>query len=91
MGRRNPPRLRGRGRAAAVRFIVNAGEKLFREKVSPPRPRILEIGYGQGDTTAALAAIVGEGGFVHAVDIASPDYGSPETLGQARERLLCGR
>lgn len=55
-----------------------------------PGERVLEIGCGQGDTTAALACAVGAGGFVHGVDIASPDYGSPETLGQARERLLAG-
>ncbi len=31
--------------------------------------RILEIGCGQGDTTAVLAYMVGEEGFVHGVDI----------------------
>jgi SAM-dependent methyltransferase len=49
---------------------------------------VLEIGCGQGDTTASLAVRVGANGFVHAVDCAAPDYGAPETLGQARERLL---
>ncbi len=52
-----------------------------------PGSRVLEIGCGQGDTTAALAWCVGENGFVHGVDIASPEYGAPETLGQARQRL----
>lgn len=42
--------------------------------------KVLEIGCGQGDTTAVLAYIVGEMGFVHGIDIASPDYGSPVTL-----------
>lgn len=48
---------------------------------------ILEIGCGQGDTTAVLAYFVGDKGKVHAIDIASPDYGSPETLGQAIGKL----
>lgn len=48
---------------------------------------ILEIGCGQGDTTAVLAYCVGEKGKVHAIDIASPDYGAPETLGQAMAKL----
>lgn len=50
--------------------------------------RVLEIGCGQGDTTIALACVVGESGFVHGIDLASPNYGAPETLGQAKERIL---
>ncbi|WP_409300239.1 SAM-dependent methyltransferase [Peribacillus sp. SCS-155] len=46
---------------------------------------VLEIGCGQGDTTAALADAVGEKGKVIAIDIASRDYGSPLTLGQATD------
>ncbi|WP_318616605.1 class I SAM-dependent methyltransferase [Sporosarcina sp. YIM B06819] len=49
--------------------------------------RVLEIGCGQGDTTAALAYIVGQAGFVKGVDIASPDYGAPITLGDAARYL----
>lgn len=49
--------------------------------------RILEIGCGQGDTTAVLAYMVGEEGFVHGVDIASPTYGSPITVGAAADYL----
>jgi len=49
--------------------------------------RVLEIGCGQGDTTAALADAVGENGYVVAIDIASPDYGAPLTLRQATERM----
>lgn len=45
--------------------------------------KVLEIGCGQGDTTAVLAYIVGDKGFVHGIDIASPDYGSPVTLGDS--------
>ncbi|WP_277584859.1 class I SAM-dependent methyltransferase [Psychrobacillus antarcticus] len=45
--------------------------------------KVLEIGCGQGDTTAVLAHIVGETGFVHGIDIAPPDYGSPVTLGDS--------
>ncbi|WP_313894079.1 methyltransferase domain-containing protein [Psychrobacillus sp.] len=42
--------------------------------------KVLEIGCGQGDTTAALAYLVGDTGFVHGIDIASPNYRSPVTL-----------
>lgn len=45
--------------------------------------KVLEIGCGQGDTTAVLAYLVGEGGMVNGIDIASPDYGSPITLGDS--------
>lgn len=45
--------------------------------------KVLEIGCGQGDTTAVLAFLVGETGVVHGIDIASPDYGSPLTLGES--------
>ncbi len=48
---------------------------------------VLEIGCGQGDTTAALADAVGEDGHVVAIDIASRDYGAPLTLGQATDRI----
>ena len=54
---------------------INAGSK------------ILEIGCGQGDTTAVLAYMVGKEGFVHGVDIAPPTYGSPITVGAAAEYL----
>lgn len=50
--------------------------------------KVLEIGCGQGDTTVALAVKVGENGFVHGLDIADEDYGSPETIGKARKRIL---
>lgn len=50
--------------------------------------RILEIGCGQGETTAALAYTVGERGFIYGVDVADENYGEPETLGKARERLM---
>ncbi|BBI35472.1 class I SAM-dependent methyltransferase [Cohnella abietis] len=49
--------------------------------------RVLEIGCGQGDTTAVLAYLVGDNGLVHGIDIASPDYGSPITLGDAISHL----
>jgi SAM-dependent methyltransferase len=48
---------------------------------------VLEIGCGQGDTTAVLAYTVGEKGMVHGIDIATPDYGAPVTLGEAAEYL----
>ncbi|MGP9040375.1 methyltransferase domain-containing protein [Cytobacillus sp. FSL W7-1323] len=50
--------------------------------------RVLEIGSGQGDTTAVLAYLVGEEGFVHGIDIASPTYGTPITLGESITYLL---
>ncbi|WP_342542359.1 class I SAM-dependent methyltransferase [Paenisporosarcina sp. FSL H8-0542] len=50
--------------------------------------RVLEIGCGQGDTTAVLAYLVGDRGFVHGVDIAPPSYGSPITVGDAAEYLM---
>ncbi|WP_083991204.1 class I SAM-dependent methyltransferase [Alkalihalobacillus pseudalcaliphilus] len=48
---------------------------------------VLEIGCGQGDMTAVLAACVGESGAVDAIDKAKPDYGSPLTLGQAMDKI----
>ncbi len=56
----------------------------------PERARILEIGCGQGDMTAVLAAAVGPDGHVTAVDIAGPEYGGPVTLGQSAEHLAKG-
>lgn len=50
--------------------------------------KVLEIGCGQGDTTAVLAYIVGENGFVHGIDIGSPTYGSPISLGDSADFLL---
>ena len=50
--------------------------------------KVLEIGCGQGETTAVIAYTVGENGFVYAVDLANENYGSPENLGTARERLM---
>ncbi|MGG1637758.1 methyltransferase domain-containing protein [Paenibacillus sp. FSL K6-3182] len=49
--------------------------------------RVLEIGCGQGDTTAVLAFLTGESGLVQGIDIASANYGSPITLGEAYEYL----
>lgn len=49
--------------------------------------RVLEIGCGQGDMTAALAEVVGRNGHITAVDPASLDYGSPFTLGQAQGHM----
>ncbi|WDF83285.1 methyltransferase domain-containing protein [Lacticaseibacillus pabuli] len=55
-----------------------------------PGMRILEVGCGQGDMTAALAAAVGPDGVVEAYDIASPDYGAPTTIGQAQAQIAAG-
>lgn len=54
----------------------------------PEGAHVLEAGCGQGDTLAAIAYAVGRHGHVQGIDIASPDDGAPETLGQARERLM---
>jgi len=45
--------------------------------------KLLEIGCGQGDTTAVLAYLTGDQGLVHGIDIASADYGAPLTLGES--------
>ncbi len=52
--------------------------------------RVLEVGCGQGDTTAVLAEAVGAQGFVRGIDIADAQYGMPITLGQAAEHLKAG-
>lgn len=49
--------------------------------------RILEIGCGQGDTTAVLAYFVGENGFVNGIDIAPENYGGPITVGESANYL----
>lgn len=53
--------------------------------------RVLEIGCGQGDTTAVLACRVGPSGLVRGVDIAPPGYGAPMTVGEAAARLQQSR
>ena len=53
-----------------------------------PGSRVLELACGQGDATRALAEAVGPLGHVTAIDVADPGYGAPETLGEARARLL---
>jgi ubiquinone/menaquinone biosynthesis C-methylase UbiE len=53
--------------------------------------KVLEIGCGQGDTTAVLAHLVGDQGMVYGIDIASPDYGNPITLGDAAAHLQKSR
>ncbi|WP_136605116.1 class I SAM-dependent methyltransferase [Paenibacillus dokdonensis] len=50
--------------------------------------KVLEIGCGQGDTTAVLAYFAGESGFVHGIDIGPPDYGAPITLGDSAKHLM---
>ena len=50
--------------------------------------RVLEIGCGQGDTTAVLAYLVGNTGFVHGIDIAPANYGSPISVGDSAAYLM---
>jgi SAM-dependent methyltransferase len=52
-----------------------------------PGDKILEIGCGQGGTIVVLAHAVGPGGFVHGIDNAPPDYGSPVTMATARDLI----
>ncbi|HBI6215972.1 TPA: methyltransferase domain-containing protein [Listeria monocytogenes] len=49
--------------------------------------RVLEVGCGQGDTTAVLANAVGASGFVQGIDIAPRTYGAPFTIGDATDHL----
>lgn len=56
----------------------------------PAGARILEIACGQGDMSAVLAQAVGATGHVTGVDIASPDYGAPLTVGEATTLLKAG-
>ena len=55
-----------------------------------PGSRVLEIGCGQGTTTAMLAEAVGPSGHVDALDPGPPDYGAPFTLAQAQGHLSQG-
>ncbi|KAI1419966.1 SAM-dependent methyltransferase [Xylaria sp. FL1777] len=55
-----------------------------------PGTRVLELGCGQGSTTAVLAEAVRESGHIDAVDPAEPDYGAPFTLSQAQQHLSAG-
>lgn len=50
--------------------------------------KVLEIGCGQGDTTAVLAYTVGEKGLVQGIDVASPTYGAPISLGDSAKHLM---
>ena len=49
--------------------------------------RVLEIGCGQGDTTAVLAYLVGENGLVHGVDLGGRRVIKKNTLGEAAQHL----
>ncbi|KAI0805382.1 SAM-dependent methyltransferase [Xylaria sp. FL0064] len=55
-----------------------------------PGARVLELGCGQGNTTAVLAEAVRETGHVDALDPAPPDYGAPLTLAEAQRHLAAG-
>lgn len=61
--------------------------QLVEEWQIPMGASVLEIGCGQGDMTAALAYRAGASGHVTAVDLASPNYGAPVTIGESASRL----
>ncbi|KAI0309346.1 S-adenosyl-L-methionine-dependent methyltransferase [Amylostereum chailletii] len=63
---------------------------LFSSSTLKPGAKILEIGCGQGDASAVLAELVGEGGHVTGVDPGPLDYGDPYTLGEAQAHLVAG-
>lgn len=69
---------------AQARHRINL---LNKWSVIKPGSKILELGCGQGNCTAVLADAVGPDGHIDAVDPASPDYGSPFTLGQAQAHI----
>ncbi|OAA72583.1 hypothetical protein ISF_01656 [Cordyceps fumosorosea ARSEF 2679] len=48
---------------------------------------LLDIGCGQGESSVALAALVGDRGHVTAIDTASMDYGHPFTMRAAHDHL----
>ena len=54
----------------------------------PLGARVLEIGCGQGDTTAVLASAVGPTGKILAVDLAESSYGAPVSLGDSAKSLV---
>ncbi|KAM3447746.1 hypothetical protein MY3296_008438 [Beauveria thailandica] len=49
--------------------------------------RLLDIGCGQGESSVALAAVVGAGGRVTAIDTAQMDYGDPFTMREAHAHI----
>lgn len=53
-----------------------------------PGEQVLELGCGQGDTTAVLADLVGINGKVIAIDPAPGSYGEPKTLAESQAVLL---
>ncbi|KAM3486707.1 hypothetical protein MY8738_000201 [Beauveria namnaoensis] len=49
--------------------------------------RLLDIGCGQGESSVALAAVVGDAGNVTAIDTAPMDYGHPFTMHEAQQHI----
>jgi SAM-dependent methyltransferase len=66
---------------------TNHRMKLIRKWGIKSGQKILEIGCGQGDMTAALAYVVGNNGKIIAIDIAPREYGAPLTIGESMDRL----
>lgn len=62
------------------RLIAPFGDEAFRVAAVKAGERVLDVGCGCGDTTLALAQMVGSGGFVLGVDVSAP------MLARAQER-----
>jgi hypothetical protein len=82
-------------RQEALRLDVQIRQTAFRQTLADhwqvnTGARLIEVGCGQGDMTAVLADHVGPLGSVLAVDLASPDYGAPVSLGASAEHLRAG-
>jgi SAM-dependent methyltransferase len=78
---------RGSESRAIQEIQTNHRMKLIEKWGIQPGQKLLEIGCGQGDMTAALAYAVGAHGKITAIDSAPRGYGAPLTIGASMDRL----